>query len=233
MNIKAVAVIPARGGSKRILKKNIIDFMGKPLIAWSIEAAKEAKIFERIIVSTDDEEIALVARDYGIDVPFLRIAAVDDVSPVSEATINALRQAQKCWNEDYDIVVQLMANCPLRGAIEIIASYDNFIKRGPSFQISAFKFGWMNPWWAAKLDGNSSPHYIFPEALKTRSQDLEELYCPTGAVWIADVKKLIKEKTFYGPGHTLFPIEWKAAVDIDNYEDVDFAKAIYASLFSK
>lgn len=233
MAIKAVAVIPARGGSKRILKKNILDFMGKPMIAWSIRAAKEAKIFDRIIVSTDDEEIASVARNHGIDVPFLRVVAVDDVSPVTEATINALRQAQNCWNEDYDIVVQLMANCPLRGAKEIVSAYDNFTKSGLSFQISAFKFGWMNPWWAAKLDGNSSPQYLFPEALKTRSQDLEELYCPTGAIWIADVKKLFKERTFYGPGHTFFPIDWKAAVDIDNYEDVAFAKAIYASLLSE
>jgi len=82
-----VAIIPARGGSKRIEKKNIINFCGKPMIAWTIEAAKKSEMFERVVVSTDDQEIAEVARQCGASVPFLRKQYADDISPVSLATI--------------------------------------------------------------------------------------------------------------------------------------------------
>ena len=106
--MKIIAVIPARGGSKRIPKKNIIDFMGKPMIAWTIEAAIESKLFDRVIVSTDDEEFALIAKQYGCDVPFLRDSNSDDITPVSLATIRAVEQAEIYFNEEYDIVIQII-----------------------------------------------------------------------------------------------------------------------------
>ena len=111
---KIIAVIPARGGSKRIPFKNIIEFMGKPMIAWTIKAATESRIFDRVILSTDSQKIAKVGRNYGLDVPFLRKEKNDDFSPVSEATIAAIKQAEEYYNESYDIVIQLMANAPLR-----------------------------------------------------------------------------------------------------------------------
>jgi CMP-N-acetylneuraminic acid synthetase len=225
--VKTIAIIPARGGSKRIPHKNIMNFMGKPIIAWTIEASLKSEIFDRILVSTDDEKILKVAEDYGINVPFLRNDANDDVTPVSMATFTAVKQAQEYWNEEYDVVVQLMANCPIRGSKEIRDSYNHFMENNAGFQISCFKFEFMNPWWAAKLDTNSKPEFIFPEALKTRSQDLPPLYCPTGAIWIARVKELMKVKTFYGPDHIFYPISWKAATDIDNYEDIEFAKVVF------
>ena len=226
--MKTIAIIPARGGSKRIPHKNIMDFMGRPLIAWTIEAAKDSAIFDRIVVSTDDVEIAQVSTQYGIEVPFLRNAATDDIAPVSLATIAAINQAQEYWNEQYDVVIQLMANCPIRGNAEISQSYEHFIGSKVNYQLSCFKFGWMNPWWATKLDENLKPEFIFPEALKKRSQDLPDLFCPTGAIWIGRVKQLMQDQTFYGNGHTFYPIDWKAAVDIDNYEDVEFAQIVFS-----
>jgi N-acylneuraminate cytidylyltransferase len=227
MDMKTIAIIPARGGSKRIPHKNIMNFMGKPLIAWTIEAAKECCIFDRIVVSTDDIGIAKVAENLGIEVPFLRQDATDDLTPVSLATIAAIKQAQNYWNEEYAVAIQLMANCPIRGVREIAQSYKHFIGGKANFQLSCFKFGWMNPWWATKLDENLIPEFIFPEALKKRSQDLPDLFCPTGAIWIARTKQLLEDKTFYGQGLTFHPIDWKAAVDIDNYEDVEFAEAVF------
>ncbi len=225
--MKKICVIPARGGSKRIPRKNLRDFEGKPLLVWTIEAAVESALFDRILVSTDDSEIAKAAEKSGIKVPFLRLEATDDLSPISLATVSAVKQAQKYWQEEYDVVTQLMPNCPLRGSAAIVASHNHFAAHESSFQISCFKFEWMNPWWAAKLDAHFKPEFLFPEALKSRSQDLPTLYCPTGAVWIAKAAELLKSQTFYGEGHTFFPIDWKAAVDIDNYEDLEFARVLF------
>jgi len=227
VNKKVIAIIPARGGSKRVPRKNVIDFMGKPMITWTIEAALKSGAFERVLVSTDDEEIAEISRESGAEVPFLRVDNSDDITPVSEATIGAVLQAENFWNCKFQTVVQLMANCPLRDENSIKSSLLNFEGSEASFQISCFKFGWMNPWWATKLNNENKPEFIFPEALKKRSQDLDDLYCPSGATWIADKKALVHEKTFYGKSHIFSPIGWQEAVDIDDYEDLEFAKAVY------
>jgi N-acylneuraminate cytidylyltransferase len=225
--MKIIAVIPARGGSKRIPKKNIIDFMGKPIIAWTIEAALSSGVFDRIILSTDNEEIAAVGRKYGLDVPFLRIEKNDDHSPVSEATIAAIKQAEEYYCEKYDVVVQLMANAPLREGHEIKQHLNCFIDSKRNFQLSSFKFGWMNPWWAAKVNSEGTPQWIYPEGITKRSQDLADLFCPTGVIWIAKTTKLYESNTFYGPGYKFCEIKWENAVDIDDYEDLEFAKALY------
>ena len=224
---KTIAVIPARGGSKRIPKKNIIDFMGKPMIAWTIQAAIDSKVFDRIILSTDSEEIAAVGRECGLEVPFLRNDKNDDISPVSEATIAAIKQAEEYYGEEYDVVVQLMANAPLRNSSDIKTHLTSFINNDREFQLSSFKFGWMNPWWAAKLNNDGSPAWMFPEGITKRSQDLADLYCPTGVIWIANINKLKQANTFYGPNYKFCEINWKSAVDIDDYEDLEFAKALY------
>lgn len=226
--MKVIAVIPARGGSKRIPQKNIIDFMGKPIIAWTIEAAQKSKLFDRIIVSTDSSEIANVAKNYGLDMPFLRNEKSDDMSTVTEATIVAIHQAETYYNEKYDVVIQLMANAPTRDENDIIDHYKNFVESKKTFQISSFKFGWMNPWWAFKINKNGSHEWMLEQGIGKRSQDLEELFCPTGAIWIAKVEALKKIGTFYGPEYSFCEINWKHAVDIDNFEDLEFAKAVFS-----
>lgn len=223
---KNIAVIPARGGSKRIPEKNIIEFSGQPLISWTIQAAQQSQCFDRIVVSTDDPKIAAVAEKYGVEVPFYRDQASDDITPVSEATLLAVSQAEEHWQESYDTVVQLMANCPLRSAQSIQQALSFFYEQSTHFLLSAFKFGWMNPWWASTLNEHHQPSPLFPEAMKRRSQDLEELFCPTGAIWIADVKHLKKSRTFYGDGHLFYPIPWTEAVDIDDYDDLKMANAV-------
>ena len=153
--MNTIAVILARKGSKRIPRKNVLDFFGKPLVAWTIEAALLSKCFDRVLLSTDCDEIAKIGLDYGAEVPFLRDRAFDDLATSSEATIASLDQAERHWNEDYDVVAQLMANCPLRSFIDIRNSMSAFHRDQHSAQISCFKFGWMNPWWAATLDDSN------------------------------------------------------------------------------
>lgn len=230
---KNIAIIPARGGSKRIPKKNIIEFFSKPIISYTIEAALNSGLFERVVVSTDDQEIADISRQCGADVPFLRDKYTDDHSSVSLGTIRTLEQFEERMGETYDVVVQLMANCPLRKSEHIIDAYNNFFQHKSFFQLSCSKYGWLNPWWAYSLDNTLKPSACFPNHNRKRSQDLEDLYCPTGAIWIADVPQLKECGNFYGPDHIFYPLDWKAAVDIDNYEDLDFAKAVYSMEMNK
>jgi N-acylneuraminate cytidylyltransferase len=222
-----IAIILARGGSKRLPRKNILDFHGKPMLAWTIEAALQAGQYDHVLVSTDDSEIAEIALAFGAEVPFLRVSAADDSAPSSEATLAALIQAEQYWGKKFDVVSQLMANCPLRDAGDITAAVQNFINKDVGSQICSFRFGWMNPWWAAKLDERGRPEYLFPEAKIVRSQDLPPLYCPSGAIWVARVPILKASKTFYAPNHVFHSLSWMSAMDIDDAEDLEMAKACY------
>jgi N-acylneuraminate cytidylyltransferase len=228
--VKRIAIIPARGGSKRIPQKNIVNFCGKPMIAWTIEAALSTGLFDYVLVSTDCNDIAKVAEQFGANVPFLRNKAYDDITPVSQATIAALHQLKDFNNIEYDVVVQLMANCPIRDSKIIEESIRYFDTNEHKFQISTFKYGWMNPWWAIKVDAEKKPTFLFSEGFNTRSQDLPELQCPTGAVWIAKVPNLIESGTFYDQDFRTCLMPWQYALDIDDYEDLHMAEAVYATM---
>lgn len=220
-----IAVILARGGSKRLPDKNKRLFHGKPLVVWSIEAALLSRSFDKVILSTDSQEIAEIGIKYGAEVPFLRDRAFDDHAPSSEATLAALDQAEEYWGESFDVVAQLMANCPLRTSQHVRDGMDSFLQKNVSSQISCFKFGWMNPWWAAKMGPNCSPEWLFPRAILSRSQDLPNLYCPSGALWIAKAQVLRAHKSFYSPNHIFNELDWMSAMDIDDEDDWRMAEA--------
>jgi len=230
--VKTIAIIPARGGSKRIPRKNVIDFCGRPLIAWTIAAARESGLFDRVLVSTEDPEIASVAREWGADCPFLRDSHYDDHSGASEATIQALQQTREYFGEDYELTVQLMATCPLRGVGEIKAALAAFRQYRRTFQVSCFAYGWMNPWWALQLDAQGQGERLFPRHRGKRSQDLPPLYCPTGAVWLARTEALMASGSFYSEPLCYEPMHWTRAVDIDTPEDLLMARCLYAMLQS-
>lgn len=220
-----IAVIPARGGSKRLPRKNILPFGGRPMLEWTVEAALNTEVFDRVIVSTEDAEIARIAVGAGAE-PFLREQYYDDITPISSVTISVLDQARAVLSEEYETVVQLMANCPLRRAADIQAALEAFDASGANFQISCTRFGWLNPWWALKRDGDGRGEWLFPDAAHSRSQDLQPLFVPTGAIWIARAHALESAGTFYGPGHRFEPMGWDSAVDIDDADDLAFAQAV-------
>jgi CMP-N-acetylneuraminic acid synthetase len=223
-----IAIIPARSGSKRIPKKNITPFMGKPMIVWTIEAAIKSGCFDRVLVSTDNDEIAAIAVSFGADVPFLRDDHSGDHSPVSLAIIETLNKLKETEGKEYSKVVQLMANCPLRQAEDIVNAVNRFEEHNFSSQVSCFKFGWMNPWWAVQLDEKNKPSPLFPEAYGKRSQDLPDLFCPTGAIWMAETEAFLKAGSFYSGDHTFVPVDWISAMDIDNYDDLEMAELLFA-----
>ena len=228
-----IAIIPARGGSKRLPGKNILEINGKPMIAWTIKAAIESNKYDSILVSTDDPVIAEISIDLGAEVPFLRKKAADDLSTSSEATLAALYQAEEHWLESYEFVTQLMPNCPLRNHSDVVNAVENFLLVNPPAQISCFRFGWMNPWWAVELKENMQPVQIFTDAIKQRSQDLPVLHCPTGAIWIAKASELKQNNSFYVPNHIFFEMGWLSAMDIDDKNDLEMAKICFLSESNK
>jgi pseudaminic acid cytidylyltransferase len=221
-----LAVIPARGGSKRIPRKNIKLLHGKPMIAYTIEAALQSDVFEKVIVSTDDAEIAEIAKHYGAEVPFVREATLsDDHTPASLVTLDALNRLDPDSNV-YTYVSQLMPNCPLRDAADIQKSFEQLTTNHADTQLSVNRFGWLNPWWAFKMAKEKTLEPLFPEAFKIRSQDLPTLYALTGALWWAKADILRKEKTFHTINRTGFELSWQHALDIDDEDDWKMAEVL-------
>lgn len=229
---RLLAVIPARSGSKRLPGKNSMYFQGKPMLVWTIEAALGVGSFEDVLVSTDSAEIASIAMQAGARVPFLRQEALDDFSPVSLATLAALKQMEAFTEKQYDVVVQLMPNCPLRSAEDISIQLDSFFTQPERNScISAFRYGMFNPWWAHSVQENGQTVPIFQEFINgRRSQDLPEVLCPSGATWISDRKRLLSEKTFYSKGYRLIEMDWMHAVDIDDAMDLKMGEVVYKVL---
>lgn len=221
-----LAVIPARGGSKRVVKKNIKQMCGKPLLRYTVQAAIDSGIFQNVVVSTDCEETAKVARECGAEVPFIRSADLaDDHTPVSLVTLDVLEKLDPDGTR-YGAVAQLMPNCPLRDAEDIRSSCRQFRETGADAQISVTRYGWLEPWWAMTRDGQYALSHLFEEQLKKRSQDLPELFCPTGAVWWAKAHALKREKTFHLEGKTGWEMPWQHAVDVDTESDWAMAELL-------
>ncbi len=228
-----MAVIPARGGSKRIPGKNTRTLFGKPMIAYTIEAARQCELFQRIVVTTDSPEIADIASQYGAEIPFLRDANLsDDFTPVSAATVDVLARLDP-FGDKYGYACQLMPNCPLRTASDIIDSYRQLIDSGAESQISVVRYGWQNPWWAMRRNEQYKLEPLFENAMSERSQDLPELFCPTGAIWWAQADVLRREGTYHVAGRTGWEIPWERGVDIDTEDDWVMAEVLLSRAQSR
>jgi N-acylneuraminate cytidylyltransferase len=224
--MRRLAVIPARSGSKRIPKKNIRPLAGKPLISYSIKAAIDSGLFNRVIVSTDSDEIAEIAVRWGAEVPYLRPATLaDDYVPVSSATADVVERVLG-GSSEYTAVAQLMPTCPLRTAEDVRESFRQFDEVGPDSQISVTRFGWQNPWWAVTRKPTYELDALFRELTQRRSQDLPELFCPSGAIWWARPAVLRDERTFHVANRTGWEIPWHRGVDIDTEDDWTMAAVL-------
>ncbi|HWR50095.1 MAG TPA: acylneuraminate cytidylyltransferase family protein [Bryobacteraceae bacterium] len=225
----AIAVIPARGGSKRIPRKNVRELCGRPMLLYTIEAALHSGLFARVVVSTDDPEIAALAERSGAEAPFLRDGPLaDDYTPVSLVTLDAILRLDRD-DSLYDSVAQLMPNCPLRTADDILESWRQFQSTAAKSQISIVRFSFQNPWWAIERDERFHLTPLFGSHITARSQDLPELFCPTGAVWWSRTSNLRQAKTFHTPDRTGWEIPWERSIDIDTSDDWRLAELIMQS----
>jgi CMP-N-acetylneuraminic acid synthetase len=221
-----VAVIPARGGSKRIPKKNMIDFGGFPLIFQTIRTAIDSNMFDQVIVSTDDLDTAEFAEKIGATVPGLRELFNDDEATSSTVTTYEIDRYFKNNNVLPNFVYQLMPTCPFR-TINDLRSVERFLANNEDRSVvTCHTLVGGNAWWASTIDHNFAPKFLFPEKLKTGSQDLPPIYVPNGAIWASKVSLLKRYESFYNPAVSFFNIPWLSGLDIDTPEDLEIAQSL-------
>ena len=222
-----VAIIPARGGSKRIPRKNIKEFCGKPIIAYSIEAALESKLFKRVIVSTDDEEIAKIAKKYGAEVPFMRPKELsDDYTATIPVIAHAINELQK--EVPIEIACCIYATAPFIQVQYLKEAYESLLKDSSSYSFSATSFPFPIQR-AIKLNVKNEVEMFQPEHFNTRSQDLEEAYHDAGQFYFKNVNKPSNEILF-GKDSVPIILPRHLVQDIDTPEDFLRAELMYKVL---
>ncbi len=223
-----VAIIPARGGSKRIPRKNIKDFCGKPMIAYSIEAALQSGLFDKVIVSTDDEEIAHTAKTYGAEVPFTRPAELsDDHTATIPVIAHAIKELQK--EEPVDIACCIYATAPFIQVRYLQEAYKLLIDTNSVYSFSATSFPFPIQR-AIKLDNAHHVEMFQPEHFNTRSQDLEEAYHDAGQFYFGTVEAWLNEEPIFAPHSTAVILPRHLVQDIDTPEDFERAELMFKVL---
>lgn len=226
-----VAIIPARGGSKRIPQKNIKLFCGKPMIAWSIKAALDSECFDRVIVSTDDQEIADVAKSYGADVPFIRPPELSDdftgTIPVTKHAIEWL-EAQ---GERYKEVMCIYATAPLVSPKAIQEAYEQFKASGAKYCFTATNYA-APIQRAFKLNKDKRAEMFQPELFNARSQDLEEGYHDAGQFYWGTATAFKELIPVLSQEASPYLLPRYLVQDIDTPDDWILAELLYQALKS-
>ncbi len=228
--VMKVAIIPARGGSKRIPRKNINFFFGKPIIAYSIEAAINSGLFDEIIVSTDDPEIATVALEYGAKVPFLRSSKnSSDTATTADALLEVVNYYQTIGNCALEAICCIYATAPLIKYELLINGYNLLVNNGYDsvFPISAFSY----PVWRGLNINHDIVEMEWPEFYSSRSQDLKTLYKDAGQWYWINLESFLKQgKLFMLKSHGIVLNDLEVQ-DIDSPIDFKLAELKYSELF--
>lgn len=224
-----IAVIPARGGSKRIPGKNIRPFHDRPMIAWSIEAAKSADLFDQILVSTDSEEIAAVARQWGAQTPFLRPA---EISGDHVGTASVLEHALRWLESRGDTPQQLCciyATAPFLQAEYLRQGLEILLSAGCSscFSVTSFAFPILR---ALSIRPDGTLRMLWPEHENTRSQDLPEAFHDAGQFYWLDSQKFLATRKLYGEDARPVLLPRHLVQDIDTPEDWARAELMFQAL---
>ncbi len=224
---KILAIIPARGGSKGLPGKNIIKLGGKPLIAWSIEAAQHSAVFDRVIVSTDDQKIAKVAKEYGAELPWLRPAKfAEDSSSIIDALVYEINKLQVEQNYIPDLIMLLQPTAPLRTSQDIIDAVELYCEKNASSVISVCE-AQNHPYLVKKIDSEGKllnfMEVSFPETQMNR-QNLPPAYTLNGSIYLFRRDLFLKDKTLYGNPTYPYIMPQSRSYDIDTKEDLDFVR---------
>lgn len=217
-----VAIIPARGGSKGIKDKNIIDLCGKPLLAYSIEAALNCKYIDDVVVSTDSEKIADVARQYGASVPFIRPASLaGDESKTIDVIIHVIEELKKT-GINYDTMVLIQATSPLRDCNDIEGALEKYIRNDKKSLVAVSKVSDSPILIRRLIDENHMENLLSCDST-VRRQDMPQYYRVNGSIYINSVNEL-SQNTSFNDNVVPYIIDETHAVDIDELKDVEIAK---------
>jgi N-acylneuraminate cytidylyltransferase len=216
-----LAVVPARGGSKGIPNKNIHPVAGRPLLAWTLDAARATRYLDRTVVSSDSDHIIEVARSLGADVPFVRPAelACDD-TPGIDPVLHALAELPQ-----FDVVVLLQPTSPLRTSTDIDAAIELLLRSGAMSCVSVTE-AINHPYWTYRMSGADmlAPFIELPQNAATRRQDLPRAFALNGAVYVARVPWVRESRTFLGPNTVGYEMPAGRAIDIDLPDDLAAAE---------
>jgi len=216
-----LAVVPARGGSKRLPRKNILDLGNKPLIAWSIEAGLNSRYVDKVIVSSDDDEILNIAKKYNSEIIKRPASLASDTATSFDALKHTIENV-----ETYDYIILLQPTSPLRSSQHIDEAIELLMSKNADAIISITEMD-HSPLWSNTLseDGDMST-FLREEVKNIRSQDLEKYYRINGAIYICETERLLKKENFFIDDNIFsYVMDRKSSIDID--EDIDFHLAQY------
>jgi CMP-N,N'-diacetyllegionaminic acid synthase len=224
---KILGIIPARGGSKTIPRKNVKVLAGKPLIAWTIEAARKSQYLDRLILSSEDAEIIEVAREWGCEVPLLRpVELAQDDTPGIEPVIHAINTI----GEKFDYIVLLQPTSPLRTVKDIDDCIRYCIQEDAQVCVSVCAVD-KNPYWMHTLDESQRLCPLMPEGRSIeRRQDLPPVYAENGAIYVAKTEFILKKKNFVTEETLSFIMPAERSLDIDNEMDFLYCELIKTNL---
>ena len=227
--MRILAIVPARGGSKGVPGKNIKRLAGKPLLAYTIEHIKKSKLIDKAILSTDDPRIAQVARDYGLEVPFMRPKALATDCATSLSVVEHALDFFEAKGEIYDAVCLLQPTSPYRpeGAVDEAIRRFNRVK--PDSLVSVRRVpDEYNPHWVFEMDDEAYLHIATgEEEIIPRRQDLPPAFHRDGAIYITSVECIRKKRSLLGKKILGFPIESPELINIDTMKDWEIAETFF------
>lgn len=213
-----LAIIPARGGSKRIPRKNIKSFLGKPIIAYSIEAAISSSMFDEVMVSTDDEEVAEVAKNCGAKVPFMRSAEnADDFATTADVICEVLERYQNI-DQSFEFTCCIYPTAPLISINNLKKAFHLLKEKKLTSVFPATSFSYPI-WRSLKMQDDGRIAMNWPEYEKSRSQDLPIAYHDTGQFYWLTVQEFMKEQKLFGANSGVILLSEMEVQDIDNLDD--------------
>lgn len=223
--MKNLAIIPARGGSKRIPRKNIKNFLGKPIIAYSIEVAIKSELFDEVMVSTDDREIAQIALQFGARVPFYRnVESADDYATTAEVLLEVI---DKFSEKDikYDCICNIYPTAPLLNVKRIQQAFTTLLEYGLDSVIPVVPYSY--PIQRALRIKENRVSMMLPENLNVRSQDLPMTYHDVGQFYWIRVDKFLEKRTILTNNSGVIILNPIEVQDIDNIDDWEIAELKY------
>lgn len=225
-DMRIMAIIPARSGSKGLPGKNIKLLGRKPLIAWSIEQAKTSKYIDEVIISTDGEEISRIAKEFGGNVPFLRPATLaQDNTPMIDVVAHVLSEREKSKGYLPDFVVLLQPTSPLRTLSDVDAAIEMLVTNKTANAVVSVTEVSESPYWMKTLTSEGFVEdFLRNKKIYNRRQDVPTVYRLNGAIYVCETPILLKSRNFC-PGNTLgYIMPEERSVDIDNIIDFKLAE---------